>query len=233
MLPKEIVVGSTTYIQEDNRPAYYNVNGRMAFEAIHASRFPQDVLDDAIKRGMVMENSAHVTDVVEEKLFTPSIDEQIELITAFISADNFAGTPHYRAKNPDVLKAIKENLMTLKLGMKLPGYLGKVDVAKVIEDLCQYVRDTQTHVPPCLSNGEAALGMLQAFKQERVVTAKDVVEAHHRGEDILPKYEVKVKFNKETIANELYFDIRNCGPHAEAVAIVNAIEKMIRLHGVK
>jgi hypothetical protein len=50
MNPREIKVGRTTWIRENNDPEYYNVNGRNAFERIHIDVFPKEYVEESVRR---------------------------------------------------------------------------------------------------------------------------------------------------------------------------------------
>lgn len=104
--------------------------------------------------------------------FESDIDSQIGVMDdLMIKASDKSSYQAYRA--------IKETLMSVKRWNESPAYHGKVDVEKVIENLVDICKDAMNKhgnsdiraVPEgwtnCIQNAEAALGMLQAFKQER------------------------------------------------------------------
>lgn len=92
----------------------------------------------------------------------PTLDQQIEYLTQH---------QHGMFGDDDIMyQEIKENLLTIKMWNTTPVYHGKIDVEKVIEDLittCRLFGAPQNYNDPSIQNGEAALGMIRAFKNDR------------------------------------------------------------------
>lgn len=95
-----------------------------------------------------------------------TIDEQIKWIE--LRATTY--------DNKFIVRTITENLLAIKRWNESPAYHGKVDVEKAIEDLVAFIKIMWGHTGRpqehlinnhTIQNAEAALGMLQAFKQER------------------------------------------------------------------
>jgi hypothetical protein len=163
----------------------------------------------------------------------PSIDQQIELLKEMrrILDQKYLSTrAHDKAS-----RAIIENLLAIKRFSQSTA-LHNVDVEKVIEDLLEpaknYIEERsseeEANNDPSIQNAEAALGMLQAFKKERDVTAKDVYEAFQN----LPKQDVKKRLDEDQIRKKLWRGLENNGPLGEVDAILDAIDSMIKLRSL-
>jgi hypothetical protein len=197
--------------------------------------------------------SDQLGDIMREKLSeeinTPTIDEQIRFVDDSIS----------RIGGSNIMTAIKDNLMILKLGMCLPGYAGKIDVEKVIEDLVHFSHHAVKNLDKtsleeydfpklhdALMNAEAALGMLQAFKGKRghIGTTLEKKVADVTG---LPPLKdgrlLKIQYSPKSpeelqIRNKLRSALPVAGMVGQdermmtANAIMNAIDEMIKLRGL-
>jgi len=155
-----------------------------------------------------------------------------------------------------MLKSIKENLLAIKRWGSHPLF-DQLELEKVIMDLLTIVKEYSPQRGPDdyayrseIQNAEAALGMMQAFvKKREKVKWGHIGTALQGGTQVqpppggwlddegrvkkYPTYEVKVKVSKETITNELFFDIRAIMPSSNnrkiSEAIVDAIDKMLKL----
>lgn len=142
-------------------------------------------LDNPLK-GVEDMDYIHKRPNVYERFAEYTLDHQIEFMKRQISQ------PGEISAKTVFVDAIIHNLESIKRWNESPAYHGKVDVEKVIEDLIAIAKSIQssTHqeqINYAVANAEAALGMLQAFKQERRITPQDVADAHHAGKNILDR----------------------------------------------
>jgi D-sedoheptulose 7-phosphate isomerase len=151
----------------------------------------------------------------------PTLDEQIKWLDKMheLSRTQY---PKKHQDQPDspyekMLKSIKENLLAIQRWNRNPLWK-QMDVEKVITDLLKVIsifEKTGQHngisKTSAIQNAEAALGMLQAFKEERdkpanipegvkkhPVTPVDVVNAHHAGKNILDPKTFEIQDNATT-----------------------------------
>lgn len=134
----------------------------------------------------VKENSAHsFTEGSEAHQAsdypTPTIDDQIEMVASLLKTDISEG-------RKVLLRSINENLLGIKRWSQNPLW-SKLDVEKVIEDLIAVIHVWEqtgsystTDKTSSIQNAEAALGMLQAFKEKRASI----------GTPLQKNYEVKI-----------------------------------------
>lgn len=130
-----------------------------------------DYIPFSITPSLPKENSAHSFTEGSDVSLKPTIDQQIKAITDI--EKRLTQKYDISRQESESIRAIKENLIAIKRWNESPVY-HNVDVEKVIEDLIEYVKPLVPHDlqraeyrKSCLQNAEAALGMLQAFKEKR------------------------------------------------------------------
>lgn len=175
----------------------------------------------------------------------PTIDDQIAFMKN--SRHSILGS------DDAIYTAIIENLKAIKRWNETPVYHGKVDVEKVIEDLLFYAKyyaddssaasafgmEAKDHV----DNAEAALGMLQAFKEEREagmsprdldvlrkfnskkdITDEDVEKTHKAGKKILDRKKWETyPFVPQTERDALAYDVATMLPNFSNTVDTSAV----------
>lgn len=187
--------------------------------------------------GEIKENSAHC--FTEGAASTsrnwderPTIDHQIEFIHSH--RHTFSGFDDL------TYLAIEESLKSIKRWNESPAYHGKIDVEKVIEDLLKKLKlsaQRDKHVPDggeryddVIQNAEAALGMLQAFKQERTITPQDVADAHHAGKNILDKKKSEQGWPPHGQMQEVLKKMHPYIPQKERDGLIQTVSYLLPLH---
>lgn len=204
----------------------------------------------------------------------PTIEQQIHFMEVCLKNDHVA-TSNWEEE----AQAIIKNLQAIKRWNETPAYHGKIDVEKCLDDLVTYAKNVMNglahngekivphymdddandgqRLRDAIVNGEAALGMLQVFKEEREagmapreapewikkhahvttrpLTPKDVAEAHHAGVNILNRkamYEYIPQKERDQLVDQIkrdLFSVFEGRSHKLANTIIFAIEQMDHL----
>ncbi len=118
---------------------------------------------------------------------TPTIDQQIEWLTKQLQERELGPVQ-------DIFIAIKENLLAIKnhTYQNWKERLNKIDFEKVILDLLNIVHNESSNevFKNAVQNAEAAIGMINAFKQKRAAQSEfnvDLLEKRKKELDQLSK----------------------------------------------
>jgi hypothetical protein len=197
---------------------------------------------------------------IEDRFATVTIDQQIKFIRN--SRHSILGS------DDAIYSAILHNLESIKRWNESPVYHGKIDVAKVIFDLMDAIniqvdttelvgsKETKAKFHSAFRNAEAAIEMINAFKQEREglgtmvetsrrvgkgrttvrpLTQEDVASAHEAGKKVMEKKPQHISNEeRDQLVDEVADHIKGWyrmdnGGRLLANAIIFAIESMDHL----
>lgn len=135
----------------------------------------------------------------------PTLDQQIEYITIERISEHFKDSDTDEA----MCLAIKENLIAIKRWNQNPLW-SQMDVEKVIEDLVadlRLVSGMDCKATASVQNAEAALGMLQAFKEKRDTPVKHEAKYPYKIDEVglTAQMPVENKISSKIIYEELNY----------------------------